>query len=100
VNRHNYERIGLLALQHFYEMYKPFGNWYGPCDYGPMGCITFNGPNSVGWLCEPATSCAGATGVMNPFNQGCGNAHSPQRSLPIRVLQRFARSRNMRALCP
>jgi hypothetical protein len=90
VNSHNYEHIGLVALPHFYEMYKPFGNfdladrfatpftdWYGPCDYGPMDCITFNGPNSVGWLCDPATSCAGATGVMNPFNQGCGNAHFP-----------------------
>jgi hypothetical protein len=83
VNGHNYEHIG-GAVPHFDAMFKPFANfnmdtkygtpfsdWYGECPYGTSSCISYPDQNSVSWHTTTAS------GTINPFNQGCGNAHFP-----------------------
>ena len=90
VNFHNYEHIGLKAVPHFYEMYEPFENfdlrgrfgvpfdsWYDVCDYTSNDCVAFTGTDALDWKCDPGTSCAGQTGTMSPYAQGCGSAHFP-----------------------
>jgi hypothetical protein len=86
VNGHNYEHIGQRAALHFNQMFLPFANfdmktrygapfndWYGECPQGSSNCITYPGPNAVtysqGGTAPPVT--------IDPFNQGCGNAHFP-----------------------
>jgi len=84
VNAHNYEHIGQRAVLHFDEMFKPFANfdmdtrygtsfsdWYGQCSASDNTCISYPSDNSVTFKDN------GVERTINPFNQGCGNAHFP-----------------------
>ena len=84
VNGHNYEHIGSRAVLHFDEMFKPFANfdmdtrygtsftdWYGQCSKSDNTCISYPDKNSVTFTDN------GVQRTINPFNQGCGNAHFP-----------------------
>jgi hypothetical protein len=84
VNGHNYEHIGQRAVLHFDEMFKPFANfdmdtrygtsfsdWYGQCSTSDNTCISYPDQNSVTFKDN------GVQRTINPFNQGCGNAHFP-----------------------
>ena len=84
VNGHNYEHIGQRAVLHFDDMFKPFANfdmdtrygtsftdWYGQCSTSDNTCISYPDQNSVSFTDN------GTERTINPFNQGCGNAHFP-----------------------
>jgi hypothetical protein len=84
VNAHNYEHIGINAVLHFDEMFKPFANfdmdtrygtsfsdWYGQCTTSDNKCISYPDKNSVSFTDK------GVPRTISPFNQACGNAHFP-----------------------
>jgi len=54
----------------------PFSSWYGISVNGSMtNFIEYTSNNAVKWTCPADSGCAGQTGVMDPFDQGCGNTH-------------------------
>jgi hypothetical protein len=90
VNGHNFENLR-FAVPRYAREFEPFANfdlqtrlglpfqsWYEACAWDATDhCVTGTGDNSVSWLCDAGTSCAGQMGTISPFNQGCGNTHFP-----------------------
>jgi hypothetical protein len=85
---HNFEHLdsALPSVKKFFfplfnfdfnvRFHTPFQDWYGvSVNGGSANFITYTGQNTVQWQCPAGSSCAGQTGTMNPFNQGCGNTH-------------------------
>lgn len=58
------------------RFHTPFQDWYGlSVNGGGANFLVYNGQNSVSWACPAGSSCAGQTGTMAPFDEGCGNCH-------------------------
>lgn len=85
---HNFEHIGgaLPVFKKFFnpvmnmdfdtKFNTPFSDWYGITPNGAAAnFISYPDQNTAKWSCPDGTGCAGKSGTMSPYNQGCGNTH-------------------------
>ena len=61
------------------RFHTPFDSWYD-LNRGSTGtgdAVTYPNSTTAQWSCAPGTPCAGQSGTIAMFDQGCGNAQFP-----------------------